>query len=82
MNCHSSLVASTAVGVVGCSVPSRLQFTTVGLLDVVSFISNEVVAGLEISYGAATESTKSVRTAGPVALPGLLTSPDWTTLRV
>src|SRR3954449_9684299 len=35
--CHSSLVASEAVGALGCDVPSSVHLTTVGLLDVVIF---------------------------------------------
>src|SRR6476469_992377 len=33
--CHTSSVASDAVGALGCDVPSSVHLTTVGLLDVV-----------------------------------------------
>jgi hypothetical protein len=40
------------------------------------------VTSLVISYGAGTPSMNSDLIDGPVALPGLFTTPVWVTLRV
>jgi hypothetical protein len=76
-------LAPTAVGAGDLTVPSSSQLSVVGLDDVVSVTPTDIVVGSVTVQGAPLASCGViVRTAGPLALPGLLMMPVWLTSRV
>jgi hypothetical protein len=80
-NCHATPVVPLRVTAPVWRVPSRSQETVAGTDEVVrstvTFVTSVVTTN-----GAVKPRGAIVRTAGPLALPGLLRRPVWRTLEV